>query len=88
MQILVVAAEMFVRLALPKGNDLRRQSPVDFVCGKRIPAMKDITQSVAGHRPDDDVGVVRHYDSRAQLVALAVKELNCSRHEIGKLWPA
>ena len=82
MQVLIIADEMFVGLALPERNDFRRQPFVNLVRRKRFPGMQDFAQRVAGHRPDNDVRVIGHDDPRAQLVTLALEETNCASDEV------
>ena len=60
MQVLIVADEVFVGFTLPEWNHFLRQAFVDFVRRERFPTVQDVAQGVAGHRPNDDMGVVRH----------------------------
>jgi len=85
MKILVVTDEVVVGLTLPERNDLFGQPLVDFMRRERFPTVQDIAQSVAGHRPDDDVNMVRHDRPCAQLITLVFKKSNCSRYKIGEV---
>jgi len=82
---LIVAHPVVIRLGLPEPAFSQTQHSFRPQRSKLFPAFHDLPHQMIRHRPEQNVDVIGHHNPFPQEIALAVKELDSSRHQFGNL---
>ena len=80
--LLVVAYPMVIRFALPKIQAGSSQKFICFTRGEPFPTVKNISEQMIGHRPDDGMNVIGHDNPRAQFITFPVEMAQRRRDNI------
>jgi hypothetical protein len=71
----VVADPVIVRFGLPERLSGAAEQAIGFPSAVPLPTPENIAEQMIGHGPKHDVDMIRHHDSRIEVIAFDMRQV-------------